>query len=65
VYKDYFVVRAISQASGEWLNLGHQNAKTPEPVDMRFGKGDYVGNITHTFINDDANQSKSNTNRKI
>jgi len=42
----YTVVRATSSAYGEWQNWGRQNSETPEPINIKFDMGDYVGNIS-------------------
>jgi len=42
----YTVVRATSYSDGEVQNWGYQNSETPEPIVTKFGKGDYVGDMT-------------------
>ena len=37
------IVRAILQAYGKWWISTHWGAETAEPIDMKLGTGDYVG----------------------
>jgi len=41
----YTVLRATSWAYGEWQNWQCQNSETSEPINIKFGMGDYVGDI--------------------
>jgi len=47
-------VRATIYSYGEWQNWGYKNSETREPIVTKFGKGDYVGNMTlHAKIQTD------------
>jgi len=37
------LVRSTSQCYGDSNISGGQNSQTPEPIDKKFGVGDYVG----------------------
>ena len=39
-------VRATSLVNGTPRFLDPRGSKTSEPIDIKFGRGDYVGNIT-------------------
>jgi len=50
----YTVARSTSQCYGDSKILGSQNSEIPEPIDKKFGVGDYVGDdFPHAKIQND------------
>ena len=46
------VVRAIVEAYGKWWISTPWGAETPEPIEMKFGMDDYLGDPTPHALNE-------------
>jgi len=50
----FIFITATSQSYGDTKIFGRHSSKTPEPIDIKFDVGNYVGDITsHAKIQND------------